>query len=141
MEEKNWPIKKIVTIIILVVVILSVISLLFNQSNSFGFVIFIVVFGMAFTFGVYRLGNRVNVESDPAPRHNFILDEESDIPVLKDTKVCPVCHTENIINRKYCKKCQTNIQNKVCPVCDNKNPHSAKYCANCDSILQNSTRH
>lgn len=56
------------------------------------------------------------------------------------TKTCPVCQTENNIHRKYCKKCNTLIQNMTCPVCGTKNPHTAKYCSHCDSILQNKTR-
>ena len=56
------------------------------------------------------------------------------------TKTCLICHTENNINRKYCKKCNSLIQNITCPVCQTKNPHTAKYCSHCDSILQNKTR-
>ena len=56
-------------------------------------------------------------------------------------KECPVCHTLNNENRKYCKKCNTMIQNITCPVCHEKNPFDATYCKSCDSILQNKTRH
>jgi len=56
------------------------------------------------------------------------------------TKTCLICGTENNINRKYCRKCNSLIQNITCPVCGVKNPHTAKYCSHCDSILQNKTR-
>ncbi len=67
-------------------------------------------------------------------------EEEDFQGFLEKEKICHVCNAKNNINRKYCRKCNTLIQNITCPVCSTKNPHTGKYCTSCDSILQNKRR-
>jgi RNA polymerase subunit RPABC4/transcription elongation factor Spt4 len=93
---------------------------------------------------VFITGYSFSTTKEQVAPEDFHREMEDDIienPISnEDSKECPVCHTENHINRKYCKKCNTLIQNIVCPVCQTKNSHDAKYCVKCDSILQNKKR-
>ena len=84
--------------------------------------------------------NKPEKEADNKPNPDDIIENHKD-QELKDTKECPVCHTENIRNIKYCKKCNTNIQDIKCPVCETKNAFDSQFCSNCDSILRNKSRH
>lgn len=125
-----------------IIVALAIILLMMNfDVSNIGVVIVILVFIIVFILGLIKLGKNANDKTREIVRKDYVFEEEEEKVLFEGTKTCPVCETENIVNRKYCKKCQSNIQNIVCPVCDTKNPHSAKYCVNCDSILQNKTRH
>lgn len=90
----------------------------------------------------YVMKDNEIIPEDPHTNFKEELEEEfkKENTFLEKTKICHVCNTKNNINRKYCKKCQTPIQNITCPVCNTVNPHTAKYCSSCDSILQNKTR-
>lgn len=75
--------------------------------------------------------------------YNYQLSHKKDINLeqSEEFKICTVCGTKNINNRKYCRNCNTNIQHIICPVCGEKNDYRAKYCHQCDSILQVEKRH
>jgi formate dehydrogenase maturation protein FdhE len=64
-------------------------------------------------------------------------------PVIneEELKICPICGAKNLKNRKYCRKCNNDIQNITCPVCGTKNDFKNKYCSECDSISQVIKRH
>lgn len=113
----------------ILLILLSVIKVLALTTSIVIAIILIII-------AVYTLLKK-EVKLDDEIDQDYIID----INDIREMKNCPVCQTKNIINRKYCTKCGSNIQNIICPVCEEKNPFDSKYCCNCDSILQNTNRH
>ena len=106
-----------------------------------------LVFGIAFGLvlailaGLIMFRSSVSQNKQEDVDDEFVIEfEEKKETPKREMKTCPVCKTENIVNRTYCTKCNTNIKNITCPVCETKNPFDSKYCSNCDSIIRNNTR-
>jgi len=131
--------KKMINAILIIFGILLVIVYVLELIDSLLLIVSLIVLVIYGTF--FNMPKRKNA---PKKEANFILEEEKkerQNQKDREMKTCHVCGTKNIINRKYCKKCNTNIQNITCPVCDHKNPFNKQYCEQCDSILQNKNRH
>lgn len=126
--------KKYINIITIFVVLSLVALTVLEYINPVVSLLFFVAY-IGLFYGLYVSMNKSSEK--PFVDQNYVIEKENQ----KEKKECPVCHTENIINRKYCKKCNTPIQNIECPVCKKKNLFTNKYCEECDSILQNRNRH
>ena len=133
-------VKKIVTIKLIVILIISDIFLVFGQ-DLVGEYIYIFAM-MAILSGcsliIMLIVNRKN---------NSITTEKVDVDYLieledlKEMKICNICNTPNNIKASYCKKCNNDLKDIVCPICKTVNLFDQKYCSNCDTILQNEKRH
>jgi RNA polymerase subunit RPABC4/transcription elongation factor Spt4 len=123
---------------IVIAVAIAVMLLLETIHLALGAVILLVDFVVVYSYTTVKerdIPKELHGEFEEA-----FAEEMKEEFLEKKTKICLVCQTENNINRKYCKKCNSLIQNITCPVCDTINPHTAKYCSHCDSILQNKSR-
>jgi hypothetical protein len=52
---------------------------------------------------------------------------------------CPVCHSENPDQRKFCRECGSSLL-VVCPRCKSENLPSDKFCGACGHELANSAK-
>ncbi len=118
-------------VVAVIVVIISISS--YILSNDVLTQVLITIGGITLVIGLH-------LQSKPKDEKKYNDLEKFDL-TEKYTKECPVCNTDNNINRTYCRQCNTFIKNIVCPVCEHKNPFDQKYCQNCDSILQNKVRY
>ena len=56
-------------------------------------------------------------------------------------KICNICNTENKESAISCIKCGSSLIEVICPICNTVNSFDQKYCKSCDTILQNKKRH
>ncbi len=132
--------KKIAIFITLIILIISQSLMLYGGDKLEEFNKFLAVItamaGIVLILLVF-LGREKNKQLLKRDLSEFDFSDEKKITV----KVCNVCHTENTLNSKSCKKCGSSLSNIVCPICMTVNPYDQKYCSNCETILQNVKRH
>jgi len=72
---------------------------------------------------------------------NEITNSAFDFEEKTKTKTCNICNTENKERAISCTKCGSSLIDVTCPICNTVNSFDQKYCKSCDTILQNKKRH